>query len=138
MLPYLAHLKWQPFICHYHSILRLGVSDPTSPYYITSVHLPGNSLTKDVLKADNYTIWAQTVTMTLKSYNKMGFLDGTLAKPDKIDPDFAAWNMINSMLVSWIYNSLDPSIKITVSRVTEAQIMWDTLKTRYSTPNGPR
>lgn len=76
--------------------------------------------------------------MTLKSYNKMGFLDGTLAKPDKIDPDFAAWNMINSMLVSWIYNSLDPSIKITVSRVTEAQIMWDTLKTRYSTPNGPR
>lgn len=73
--------------------------------------------------------------MTLKSYNKMGFIDGTLAKPEKTDSDFAAWSMINNMLVSWIYNSLDSSIKITMSRITDARTMWEALKTHYSVPN---
>lgn len=42
------------------------------------------------------------------------------------------------MLVSWLYNSLDPSVKITMSRITDAKEMWDSLKTRYSVPNDPR
>ncbi|KAK3018877.1 hypothetical protein RJ639_004442 [Escallonia herrerae] len=111
---------------------------PTSEYYLSSQANSGNSLTKDTLKGDNYVAWEQSAILTLKSHNKLAFIDGRITKPDPESEDFLAWDIVNSTLCSWICNSLDPPIRATVSRLNEAKLIWDSLKTRYSIPNRPR
>ncbi|KAK2999228.1 hypothetical protein RJ639_023969 [Escallonia herrerae] len=112
--------------------------DPTSEYYLSSQANSGNSLTKDTLKGDNYVVWEQSAILTLKSHNKLAFIDGRITKPDPESEDFLAWDIVNSTLCSWICNSLDPLIRATVSRLNEAKLIWDSLKIRYSIPNRPR
>ncbi|KAK3043369.1 hypothetical protein RJ639_002671 [Escallonia herrerae] len=112
--------------------------DPTLEYYLSSQANSGNSLTKDTLKGDNYVAWEQSAILTLKSHNKLAFIDGRITKSDPESEDFLAWDIVNSTLCSWICNSLDPPIRATVSRLNEAKLIWDSLKTRYSIPNRPR
>ncbi|KAK2992542.1 hypothetical protein RJ640_004316 [Escallonia rubra] len=112
--------------------------DPTSEYYLSSQANSGNSLTKDTLKGDNYVAWEQSAILTLKSHNELAFIDGRITKPDPKSEDFFAWDIVNSTLCSWICNSLDPPIRATVSRLNEARLIWNSLKTRYSIPNRPR
>ncbi|KAK3003162.1 hypothetical protein RJ639_018928 [Escallonia herrerae] len=109
--------------------------DPASKYYLSSQANSGNSLTKDTLKGDNYVSWEQSAILTLKSHNKLVFIDGRITKLDPKSEDFLAWDIVNSTLCSWICNSLDPPIRATVSRFNEAKLIWDSLKTRYSIPN---
>ncbi|KAK3021921.1 hypothetical protein RJ639_045215 [Escallonia herrerae] len=112
--------------------------DPTSEYYLSSQANSGNSLTKDTLKGDNYVASEHSAILTLKSHNKLAFIDGRITKPDPKSEDFLAWDIVNSTLCSWICNSLDPPIRATMSRLNEAKLIWDSLKTRYSIPNRPR
>ena len=42
------------------------------------------------------------------------------------------------MICSWLSNSPDDPIRATVSRLTNAKMLWDCLKTRYTMQNGPR
>ncbi|KAK3020813.1 hypothetical protein RJ639_047685 [Escallonia herrerae] len=112
--------------------------DPTSEYYLSSQANSGNSLTKDTLKGDNYVAWEQSAILTLKSHNKLAFIDGRITKPDPKSEDFLAWDIVNSTLCFWICNSLDPPIRDTVSRLNEAKLIWNSLKTRYSMPNRSR
>ncbi|KAK2997862.1 hypothetical protein RJ639_026352 [Escallonia herrerae] len=72
--------------------------DPTSEYYLSSQANSGNSLTKDTLKGDNYVAWEQSTILTLKSHNKLAFIDGRITKPDPKSEDFLAWDIDNSML----------------------------------------
>ncbi|KAK3009753.1 hypothetical protein RJ639_014453 [Escallonia herrerae] len=72
--------------------------DPTSEYYLSSQANSGNSLTKDTLKGDNYVAWEQSAILTLKSHNKLAFIDGRITKPDPESEDFLAWDIVNSTL----------------------------------------
>lgn len=42
------------------------------------------------------------------------------------------------MLVQWILNTIDPSIKKTLPYFEEAKPLWDVLKQRFDIGNGPR
>ncbi|KAK3005787.1 hypothetical protein RJ639_017277 [Escallonia herrerae] len=72
--------------------------DPTSEYYLSSQANSGSSLTKDTLKGDNYVAWEQSAILTLKSHNKLAFIDGRITKPDPESEDFLAWDIVNSTL----------------------------------------
>lgn len=45
---------------------------------------------------------------------------------------------VNSMIVSWIYNTIDPSIRSTIADREIAKELWDSLKKRFSVTNGVR
>lgn len=68
----------------------------------------------------------------------MGFIDGTIIALEAESTDFDQWGIVNSMLVAWIYNTLDVSIRSTVSLPDHVQVMWEDLRDRYSLGNGPR
>lgn len=112
-------------------------TDPSSSYYI-STYLPGISLTTIKLKGNNYSTWEQAVLLALRSQNKLGFIQGTISKPDKSSPEAMAWEQVNPLLCTWLSNSLEGLVLATVSRVTDVKVMWDSLKARYSVENGPR
>lgn len=42
------------------------------------------------------------------------------------------------MLVAWIYNTLDESIRSTISFSDNVKTFWDELQDRYSVGKGPR
>ncbi|KAK2966757.1 hypothetical protein RJ640_003070 [Escallonia rubra] len=70
--------------------------DPTSEYYLSNQANSSNSLTKDTLKEDNYVAWEQSAILTLKSHNKLAFIDGRITKLDTKSEDFLAWDIVNS------------------------------------------
>ena len=113
-------------------------TDPTSLYFLHPSSNPGSVLTQIKLKGENYSAWEQAIILALRSQNKLGFIDGSIAKPNKSDSHFVAWEIVNSMLCSWIANSLDDSIRATVSRLSNVKILWECLKNRYSVKNGPK
>ncbi|KAK2997165.1 hypothetical protein RJ639_026201 [Escallonia herrerae] len=73
--------------------------DPTLEYYLSSQANSGNSLTKDTLKGDNYVAWEQSAILTLKSHNKLAFIDGRITKPDPESEDFLAWDITYQFLM---------------------------------------
>ena len=50
--------------------------------------------------------------MALKSYNKLGFVDGSITAPSKNSSHYAAWEIVNSLLCPWIWNSLDSYVRV--------------------------
>ncbi|XP_072060346.1 uncharacterized protein [Arachis hypogaea] len=69
--------------------------------------------------------------LALKSKNKLKFIDGSIVKPDELDPLFEAWEKCNTYLVSWITMSLSTEISGSVIWSNNASDLWKELKRRY-------
>jgi len=67
---------------------------------------PGVAITSAIFNGKNYNIWRKTVRTALKSKNKLGFIDGTITKlkpqEGEDQSELVAWDMVNSMICSWI------------------------------------
>ncbi|KAG7546410.1 Integrase catalytic core [Arabidopsis suecica] len=109
-----------------------------SPYYLHPSDHPHHVLTPMLLNGDNYERWAKLTRNNLQAKKKLGFIDGTLTKPSSNSPDYPRWLQTNSMLVGWIYASLDPHVQKSISIADDAKVMWESLKTRYSVGNASR
>ncbi|XP_031288054.1 uncharacterized protein LOC116146758 [Pistacia vera] len=74
----------------------------------------------------------------LLAKNKFGFVDGTLLRPEPDSADLAIWIKNNSMIISWIFNSLDSSLHDSVVFFDTAREIWVDLEERLSQGNAPR
>ena len=84
--------------------------NPSSPYFIhPSDGLSSVSITP-VLDGTNYQSWSRTIRMTLISKNKMAFLLGTILVPSVKEPLYSVWERCNTVIISWLLNSLSPSM----------------------------
>lgn len=109
-----------------------------SPYDITSSDNPGSLITQVQLKGDNYDEWARSLRTTLRARKKFGFVDGTIDKPNEDSVDLEDWWTNNSLLVSWIMNTIEPSLRSTMSHMEVAKDLWEDIKEQFSVVNGPR
>nr|GLL41806.1 uncharacterized protein LOC109158736 [Ipomoea trifida] len=113
--------------------------DIESPYFLHSSDGSGTTLVVNLLTGiDNYYPWSLAMTMALKRRNKFCFVDGTLPTPPAIDPHHAHWHRVNNKVMSWLLNSIHPSLAHTVLYAPNATTVWVDLKERFSTANGPR
>ncbi|KAF7822484.1 retrovirus-related Pol polyprotein from transposon TNT 1-94 [Senna tora] len=109
-----------------------------SPYDITSQDNPGLLITQVQLRGVNYDEWARSFRTALRARKKFGFIDGTITKPDEKSADLEDWWTINSLLVSWIRNNIEPGLRSTITHVEVARNLWNDIKNRFSITNGPR
>jgi hypothetical protein len=109
-----------------------------SPYDITSNDNPGSLITQIQLKGENYDEWSRSLKTALRARKKFGFVDGTIIQPDDGSADLEDWWTNNSLLVSWIMNTIEPSLRSTISHMEVAKDLWDDIKERFSIANGPR
>nr|GEV96899.1 (E)-beta-ocimene synthase, chloroplastic-like [Tanacetum cinerariifolium] len=115
-----------------HLLFNIGSQRKTiSPYDATSLDNPRISITQVQLKGDNYDEWSRSLRTALRARKKFGFIDGTIKQPEEMDKDAEYWWMINSLLVSWIRNTIEPSLHSTISHVEIAKIHGDDLKDRF-------
>ncbi|VFQ83399.1 unnamed protein product [Cuscuta campestris] len=114
------------------------IHDPSSIYYLHPSEGPGNSLTKYLLKSDNFDIWEKAIRNALGGRGKSVFLSpGGIPKPTD-EHELSAWSANNQIICSWIFNSVDESIQPSIVSHSVASVLWEDLKKRYGCSNGPR
>ena len=116
--------------------------EPRSPYYLHPSEGPSMMITAVIFDGKNYDLWERAVRTALKSKNKLAFIEGKLTRPkDENDEGFSeaqAWDMVNFMLCSWLFNIIHPKLRLNVAYSDTAKIMWDDLKKRYAMANTPK
>lgn len=108
-------------------------------YHLGSSDAPGNLITPIKLRGTkNYEEWSKSVRRALISKRKFGFVDGTIAEPTTNPDRLADWIAVHSMLVSWITNTLEESLRSTVGDFDDAGELWRHLKKRFCVVSGTR
>lgn len=48
------------------------------------------------------------------------------------------WQTVHSMIVSWLMNTIEPTLRSTISYYEDAHLLWKDLRERFCVVNGPR
>ncbi|KAG7560507.1 Retrotransposon gag domain [Arabidopsis thaliana x Arabidopsis arenosa] len=109
-----------------------------SPFYLQTSDHPGLVLVAESLDGNNYGVWFVAMTTSLEAKNKLGFIDGSIVKPDESDPYHKIWCRCNSMVKSWLMNSVSKKIYASILYIKHASDIWKDLHTRFHKSNLPR
>ncbi|KAA8542387.1 hypothetical protein F0562_023477 [Nyssa sinensis] len=117
----------------------------------TGVVVPSQSGFMSIkLDRTNYPHWLAQIVPILKSKNLMGFVTGTTSCPAEfkcnsdgtftieVDPRYVSWHQQDQMILSWISNSLSPSVLSTVARFISSHATWSSLEKRYASQSKNR
>ena len=81
------------------------------------------------LNDSNYLLWAQAFYIFIGAQNKLTYL---LQSPlAATDPTYATWIFGDYWMMTWLLNNLGEKISGSVTFLTTAKEMWDTLKIIY-------
>ena len=115
------------------------MEDPRSPFFLHHGESPGAILVTQLLTKDNYPTWARAMRMALDAKSNLGFVDASITACMAITPlEKIAWSKNNSMISSWILNSVSPHITTSVIYRDTALEVWNALGNCFSQANGPR
>ncbi|KAG8368821.1 hypothetical protein BUALT_Bualt15G0086600 [Buddleja alternifolia] len=92
------------------------------PIQITTIQLNG----------DNFLRWSQSVRMYIRGRGKIGYLTGESKRPDVEDPAYAIWDAENSMVMTWLVNSMVEKIGANYMCYSTAKELWDNVSQMYS------
>lgn len=106
-----------------------------SLFYLTSGDNPGLSIISENLDGTNYDNWSIAMTIALDVKNKLAFIDGSVARPLESHASFRIWSRCNSMVKSWILNSVSKQIYKSILRFNDAYEIWKDLHTRFHITN---
>ena len=117
---------------------RAGDSTVITPFSLFSSDNPGSMITLVTLTGDNYNEWSAEMLNALRAKKKIGFIDGLIAKPVTAGAKLESWTSVNSMVVGWLRTSITPRVRSTISFITNAHDLWESLKKRFSVGNRVR
>ncbi|XP_076956093.1 uncharacterized protein LOC143631129 [Bidens hawaiensis] len=98
-----------------------------------------STLTVIIIKlkgTDNYTVWANAMLLALQVKNKIGFIDGTCVKYVEDDVLAKQWDRCNSVVLSWILNSISDKLYLGKMFSKSALSVWRDLKETYNKVDG--
>ncbi|KAA8545399.1 hypothetical protein F0562_020183 [Nyssa sinensis] len=111
----------------------------TSPLYLHPSDSPGASITSCIFNGENYETWEKAVRNALRAKNKLGLIDGTVKRSKEEGTlEAQAWDICNSMLISWLFNVIDQKLHPSITYAESAKALWDDLRERFSIGNAPR
>lgn len=106
------------------------------PYHISGSDHPGMQLTTKPFNGSNYPNWSRSVRMALGAKSKIGFIDGTIAKPTDGSTETQKWVRSDYMVRCWLLNSLMPEISDSFMYAQSAKELWDEITERFGEANG--
>ncbi|KAI3507425.1 hypothetical protein L1887_22411 [Cichorium endivia] len=112
--------------------------DANSPYYIHPSDLPKQMHVNETLTDGNYSDWAKEMANFLFAKNKMGFVDGTIPKPEKTAENYMQWMRCDAMIIGWLTTAMDKDIRGSVKYANTSSEIWDDLKERFGKESAPR
>ncbi|XP_024017548.1 uncharacterized protein LOC112090450 [Morus notabilis] len=118
---------------------RAAIEDPLNLFFLHHSDSPGLVLVSQQLTGDNYTSCSRAMMIALSVKNKLGFIDGSILRPDGTDVNFLnSWIRNNNIVISWILNSVSKEISVSVLFSDSAFKIWIDLEDRFQQSNGPR
>ncbi|KHN22372.1 hypothetical protein glysoja_033065, partial [Glycine soja] len=109
------------------------------PFHIHHTDNPELVLVSKPLDGLNYLTWRRSMILALDGRNKLGFVNGSIPIPDSNDTaKLHTWKRNNSIVASWILNSLTKEISASVIYSTSASNIWNDLEKRFNIKNGPK
>jgi len=118
--------KSPPVLSYFGQLLPMTTNNTTSlssndlPMLQSSYRLNGN----------NYLQWAQLVRATLKGRKKLSHLEGN--PPAKTDSKYEDWDDEDSLIMTWLWNSMTPEISRNCMFFSTAKEIWENLCQTYS------
>ncbi|QHN83700.1 uncharacterized protein DS421_20g706960 [Arachis hypogaea] len=84
------------------------------------------------LNGSNYLRWSQSVQMYIRGRGKIGYLTGERSQPNVTDTQYNVWDTENSMVMTWLVNSMEEDISSNYMYYTTTKELWDSVKEMYS------
>ncbi|KAJ9566378.1 hypothetical protein OSB04_002344 [Centaurea solstitialis] len=112
--------------------------DVNSPLYIHASDYPKQMHVNDVLTDNNYADWSQEMMNFLFAKNKVGFIDGSIKKPEKTAMDYMAWMRCDAMVKGWLTTAMEKDIRNSVKYASTAGEIWNDLLERFGKESAPR
>ena len=115
-----------------------SMSEVTSSSGIPVNNNPGGTdgvslqITGHKLNGNNYLQWSQSVLMYICGKGKNDYLTGEVATPKAEDPQFRTWKIKNSMVMSWLVNSMTNEIGENFLLYGTAHEIWEAAREFYS------
>nr|XP_023891550.1 uncharacterized protein LOC112003573 [Quercus suber] len=104
-----------------------------NPYFLPATESPRIVLTSQPLTGpENYMSWVRSMFLALSARNKFGFVNGSIPEPESSSP------LLNTIVFSWLTNSLSMDLKVSVMYINTAKDLWIDLRDRLSQGNTPR
>ncbi|KAL8108328.1 hypothetical protein AgCh_024692 [Apium graveolens] len=107
-----------------------------NPLHLHSSDNPGMRLVHDQFDGSGFSNWKRSMSIALSARNKLGFVDGSLPRPESTSSSLKSWIRCNDMVISWILGALSKSISRSVIYCDTAHQMWCELEERYGVSNG--
>ena len=79
------------------------------------------------LTGSNYLTWSRSMKIALIAKQKLGFVNGKCIQPDINSKEYEAWLRADSMVISWILNSISKDIVDAFLYTNTAKELWDEL-----------
>ncbi|KAF8365215.1 hypothetical protein HHK36_032766 [Tetracentron sinense] len=122
-----------------NSRLHNGNENHFNPYFLSNGDSPGIALvSQHLVGSENYNTWEISITVALDAKMKYGFVNGEIQMPAIVDSSYSSWKRVNSMVISWILNSVSKEIASSIIYMKSACEIWNDLKERFSEKNNPR
>ncbi|XP_074270964.1 uncharacterized protein LOC141594876 [Silene latifolia] len=107
----------------------------SSPLYLHPSYSPSLKLTHKIFNGENYDLWADAVRNGLDVKNKLGFVEGTVKKPEGTEADnyeVMAWRQCNAMIKAWLRAVIDDKLLPSIAFSGTVYEIWKELKDRYA------
>ncbi|KAJ1400269.1 Gag-polypeptide of LTR copia-type [Sesbania bispinosa] len=97
-----------------------------------SIEGPSLPITGHKLNGQNFIQWARSVYIFLQGNGKEGYITGDSKEPEKRDSNLQKWQLENSLVMSWLLNTMINEIGENFIYYNTAKEMWDAVKEMYS------
>ncbi|KAI3714737.1 hypothetical protein L6452_21696 [Arctium lappa] len=115
-----------------------GSISSDSPYYIHASDYPRQMQVNEALSDGNYIDWSQEMLNFLFAKNKVGFIDGSIKKPEPNTTNYMAWMRCDAMIKGWLNTAMEKDIRTSVKYANTAQEIWEDLQERFGKESAPR
>ncbi|XP_074298443.1 uncharacterized protein LOC141629323 [Silene latifolia] len=105
------------------------------PLFLSTADQSTASLSTLPFDGHDFMGWKREVLMSLAAKNKVGFIDGTCPRPPTSDKRFNQWLRCDYMILRWISNSLEKSLKENLKYVRSSKELWGELLERFGQAN---
>lgn len=103
----------------------------SNPLFIGSYDDLSTTLVSNIFNGFGFTSWKRSMIISLSVKRKFGLVDGSLPRLVSTSSTYSNSNHANSMVISWILNSLDKSIVESVLFLQTVAEIWKELNQRY-------
>ena len=116
-------------------VTELSPDSIHSPFHLTNGDNPGLSIISEVLDGTNNDNWSIALKIALDTKNKLVFIDGSVPRPIESHPHSRIWSRCNSMVKSWILNTVSKKIYKSILPFNDVVEIWKDLETRFHITN---